>query len=249
MEQDPQPSDVMAQAMLAQSKALTSLVQQLASAHSDPVLDLGGAGSASARGASQRAKMQEELALGRGTFFKEVLQNLARRMAPSQITPGTPQAMLEQGLSLSRYWERFGGWANARDMSLVAYQVGLIFDALMCERYDLAKDHVALLAVSLEQASLDGARMEIGFQLTWLEEPPSSLYLPRTTGLARGRSFAPLASQRWITIVLAYLKELDTIQARRQEVPRGPATRPPPPEGAEQPAPKRRPKKKPSPPA
>ena len=191
LEQDPVPSDTMAQAMLAQSQALTSLLQQLPSTHADPVLDLGGAGSAGVRGASQRAKMQEELAMGRGTFFKEVLQNLARRMAPSQITPGSPQAMLDQGLSLSRYWERFGGWANARDMSLVAYQVGLIFDALMCDRYELAKDHVALLAVSLEQASLDGARMDIGFQLTWLEEPPSSLYLPRTTGLARGRSFAP----------------------------------------------------------
>ena len=112
-------------------------------------------------------------------------------MVSSQATP-------DQGPSLSRYWERFRGWANARDMSLVAYQVGLIFDALMCDRHELAKDHVALLAVSLEQASLDGARMDIGFQLTWLEEPPSSLYLPRTTGLARGRSFAPLASQRWM---------------------------------------------------
>ena len=115
---------------------------------------------------------------------------LAGALSSRRCCPGTPHAMREQGLSLSRYWERFGAWANARDMSLVAYQVGLIFDALMCERDELAKaTWPFLLAVSL-----NGTRMELGFQLTWLEEPPGSLYLPRTKGLARGRSFAPLAS-------------------------------------------------------
>ncbi|OLP87334.1 Protein MEMO1, partial [Symbiodinium microadriaticum] len=99
VEQDPQPLDVMAQAILAQSKALTSLVQQLASAHADPVLDLGGVGSASARGGVAK--------------------------------PRPPDGSL----------------------------------------------------ADLEQTFLDGARMEIGFQLTWLEEPPSSLYLPRLHGI------------------------------------------------------------------
>ncbi|CAE7191860.1 unnamed protein product [Symbiodinium microadriaticum] len=177
VEVDPPAQNPLAQAMLAQSQALTSLVQQLAASSADPVLDLGAAGSVGVRGASQRAHFQEELAQGKGVFFRQVLQNLGRRMAPSQVVAGSPEAMLEQGLTLSRYWERFGGWANARDMALVAYQVGLIFDAMMGERYDLAKDHLALLAVSLEQSALDGSRMDIGFQLTWLEELPSSMFM------------------------------------------------------------------------
>ncbi|OLP77151.1 hypothetical protein AK812_SmicGene42825 [Symbiodinium microadriaticum] len=201
--------------------ALTSLVQQLATASADPVLDLGAAGSVGVRGASQRAHFQDELAQGKGVFFRQVLQNLARRMAPSQAVTGSPASMLEQGLTLSRYWERFGGWSNARDMALVAYQVGLIFDAMMAERCELAKDHLALLAVSLEQSSLDGSRMDIGYQLTWLEEPPSSMFMARSSHNPRGRAFAPLASQRWITVVLAFLKELDTIQARRGDRPGG----------------------------
>ena len=117
VEQDPQPLDVMAQAILAQSKALTSLVQQLASAHADPVLDLGGVGSASARGASQRSSQD------------------VRRARPR------PGHFLQGGVAKPR----------PPDGSLA----------------------------DLEQTFLDGARMEIGFQLTWLEEPPSSLYLPR----------------------------------------------------------------------
>ena len=55
-------STTLAQAMLAQSQALTSLVAQLASASTDPVLDLGGAGAVGVRGASQRARLQDELA-------------------------------------------------------------------------------------------------------------------------------------------------------------------------------------------
>ena len=248
VEEDPSAQNPLAQAMLAQSQALTSLVQQLATSSADPVLDLGVAGSVGVRGATQRAHFQEELAQGKGLFFRQVLQNRARRMAPSQVAAGSPAGMLEQGLTMSRYWERFGGWANARDMALVAYQVGLIFDAMMGERYDLAKDHLALLAVSLEQCALDGSRMDIGYQLTWLEEPPSSMFMARPGNHPRGRAFAPLASQKWITVVLAYLKELDTIQARRGDAQRPSAPRPPPADPADSAgAPKRKPKRKPGP--
>ena len=62
---------LLAQAVLAQSQALTALVSQLAAASSDPVLDLGGQG-VSTRGAAQRAKLQEELASGRGSFTLKV---------------------------------------------------------------------------------------------------------------------------------------------------------------------------------
>ena len=103
--------DPLAQAMLAQSQALTSLVSQLAAASGEPLLDLAGSGSVGVRGASQRANVQDELAQGKGTFFTQVLSNLARRMQPALQHASSPGNLLRKGYSLSRYWERFGGWS------------------------------------------------------------------------------------------------------------------------------------------
>ncbi|CAE7831595.1 unnamed protein product [Symbiodinium sp. CCMP2592] len=242
-------SDPLARAMLLQSQALTSLVQQLAAAGGDGSLEPSVAGALGVRGSAQRAKLQEELAQGKGAFFQQVTQNIARRMMPSQSLSSSPAELLTQGVSMSRYLERFGGWANSRDLGLLAYQVGLIFDALLADRTDLARDHVALLATCLEQAALDHGRMEVAYQLTLLEDPPSSMFLARSGPTARGRAFAPMASQRWVSVVLAHLRELDTIQARRAEHAR-PGRPPPQPTGdatkdeEDSPPPRRRPPKK-----
>jgi hypothetical protein len=37
-------------------------------------------------------------------------------------------------------------------------------------------------------------------------------------GLTQARAFSPLADQRWVTVALAYVKELDVIQTKRQEL-------------------------------
>ena len=206
--------DPLAQAMLAQSQALTSLVSQLAAASGEPLLDLAGSGSVGVR---QRAKLQDELAQGKGTFFTQVLSNLARRMQPALQHASSPGDLLRQGYSLSRYWERFRGWSASRDNALVAHQVALAFDALQADRVGLAKDHIALLAVFLEQSLLDSNRTDVAYQLTFLEEPPVGMFVARQGIGAQSRAFAPLASQRWVAVVLSYLKELDTIQGRRQE--------------------------------
>ena len=45
--------------------------------------------------------------------------------------------------------------------------------------------------------------MDLAYQLTWLEKPPSGMYANRaSSGLMRPRPFAPLASQRWMAVVL-----------------------------------------------
>ena len=186
--------DPLAQAMLAQSQALTLLVSQLAAASGEPLLDFAGTGSVGVRGASQRAKLQEELAQGKGTFFAQVLANLLRASCPGDL--------LRQGYSLSRYWERFGGWSASRDNALIAHQVALAFDALEADRVDMAKDHIALLAVFLEQTLLDSNRTDVAYHLTLLEEPPVGMFVARQGQGAQSRAFAPLASQRWVTVVL-----------------------------------------------
>ena len=68
--------------------------------------------------------------------------------------------------------------------------------------------HSRLLAVSLEQASLDGGRMDIGYQLTWLEETFQGC---TWDGWARGSCAQPFAP---------HLKELEVIQSKRQDNPR-----------------------------
>lgn len=79
---EPGQSDL-ARAVLARSQALTTLVTQLASG--DPIGDLStGSHTLSAKGAQGRAKLQQELAANKGTFFQSVLQSMARRMQPSR---------------------------------------------------------------------------------------------------------------------------------------------------------------------
>ena len=98
---------------------MTALVGQLAQG-SDPMLDLGQS-SVSTRGATQRVRLQEELASGRGLFFQGVLVNMSRRMLPSMSPETDPQALLRSGVCLSRYFERFGGWGGQRDAALIAH--------------------------------------------------------------------------------------------------------------------------------
>ena len=99
--------------------------------------------------------------------------------------------------------------------------MAMIMDALQVGKVEQAQDHVALLAVGLEQGSMDGGRLDLGYHLTWLEEPPSGMYQARQgSSLLKNRPFTPLASQRWVTVVLGYLKEMEVIQNKRQDTTR-----------------------------
>lgn len=239
------PADThLAQAVYAQSQALTSLVSQLVQGASDPMLDLGVGSSTGTRGSVGRAKLQAELASQKGTIFNSVLASMARRMSPTVPAEGTPMEMLQRGICGTRYMERFGGYGRRRDLGQVQWQVMQILDYLQGENLPAARDACALLAVSLEQAVLDNGRFDLAAVLCLQDDLPSAIYQNREAGqFSRTRSFAPLADQRWITIALAYLKELDTIQAKRQELAGGPA-KPNPNAANPSPKPKGAPKKK-----
>ena len=218
--------DVMlAKAVMEQSRALTSLVSQIASAQSDPMSELtGGSSSAGTRGATTRAKLQLELAQHRGSFFNSVLQSMSRRMAPTSPASSSAEELLARGVSGVRYLERFGGYGRHRELGQLQYQVMSIFDFLMADNVPAAMDGVALLAVTLEQSCLDGGRMELATLLCLQEDPPASIFVNRQiAATSRARSFAPLADQRWITCALAFLKELEIITAKRTELTGGKA--------------------------
>ncbi|CAE6973309.1 unnamed protein product [Symbiodinium natans] len=73
-----------AAAMMAQSRALTALVAQIANA-SDPLSELspGASSSLSTKGSNSRLRLQQELGARGGTFYKRVQEAALRRMEPT----------------------------------------------------------------------------------------------------------------------------------------------------------------------
>ena len=91
-------------------------------------------------------------------------------------------------------------------------------DFLQVGNIGATKDVIALLAVMLEQATMDGGRFfEVAQVLTLQDDVPYTVFTARQGSVAR-RAFAPLADQRWMTVALAYLKELETISSKRVEM-------------------------------
>lgn len=216
-----EPGSVLATAVLEQSRALTSLVSHLQQG-SDPLLggpaDSSGL-SLSSKGAAQREKLQLQLASRSGGFCLAVLQNAVRKLKPAARLPMSLEEAADGDFSLCTYLERYGGYGACKELGLVQYAVAHIFDAAV--RGDLAgtQELTALLAVGLEQASMDGGRMEFGYRMMLLEEPPSNLWSYRQASYdPRSRAFSPLAPQRWATCALAFSKEIDYIQSKRQEI-------------------------------
>ena len=211
--------DALAQAVLAQSQALTSLVAQIAHVQGDPMSELTASSSAGVRGATGRAKLQAELAQQKGLFFRAVLQSMSRRMSPTSSSDASPQELLNRGVSGVRYLERFGGYGRQRELGQLQFQVMTALDYMMAGQMDAAMDTVALLAVTIEQACLDGGRMDLATLLCLQEDAPASIFVNRQMmSTSRTRAFAPLADQRWVTCALAFLKELEVISNKRVEL-------------------------------
>ena len=238
--------DNLAQAVLAQSQALTALVGQIAAQGSDPMLELGSLGSsASTRGAQGRAKLQAELASQRGAFFASVLASMSRRMQPTAPVEGTPGELMSRGICGTKYLERFGGFGKHRELGCLQHQVMTIMDFLQTENLQGARDATALLAVCLDQAVLDNARFDLAFLLCLQEEPPATVFTHREPNiLSKTRAFSPLADQKWVTVALAYIKELDVISAKRLELTSSSAPAPLGSGGGDKPKAKPFPKKK-----
>ena len=214
----------LAQAVLEQSRALTSLVSQL-SQGGDPLLD-GHQGSSAislgSRGAQWREKLQLELASRSGGFFLSVLRNAYKRMKPAARVPTSIQAAQGLDMSMVNYLERFGGYGQSREMGLVQWNLGHIFDCALQEDLEGVREHVALLMTAVEQAVQDNSRWDLAYQLTL-----SQLWAYRhAVTQSRLRACAPLCAQRWATIALAYAKEVDYIQNRKVELTKKQPTQP-----------------------
>ena len=216
----PVQSNDFARAIMEQSKALTALVSQLASNSADPMQDLGSASSSlSSKGSVGRARLQAELAAHRGTFHLQVMQAMSRRMYPAMSTEVEMSTLRDRGVTATQYLERYGGYGRTRDIGMIIWQVGMVLNHMQEENFLAAKDALSLLFVCLEQTALDNGNMQVGLLLSLTEDPPSSLFSARSIATAANpKPFAPTASQKWVTVALQYLKEVDIITTRRQEI-------------------------------
>ena len=117
------------------------------------------------------------------------------------------------------FLERFGGYGQYKELGLIQYALAHICDALVHSDLNGARDYLALLMVGVDQANLDGNRWELAYRMMLPEEPPSQLWGYRNQSFdPRSKSFSALAPQQWTTVALAYSKEMDYIQTKRQEV-------------------------------
>ena len=127
--------------------------------------------------------------------------------------------LVQRGVTATQYLERFGGFGKARDLGFLAWQVALIMNFMQEDNIPAAKDSLSLLFVCMEQGAMDGGNLNLGLLLALVEDPPYSLFSQRTLASSPNpRPFAPSASQRWATVALQYLREMDLISTRRTEI-------------------------------
>ena len=151
------------QAVLEQSRALTSLV---AHNSSDPFSDLSSSSSAlSSKGAIGRAKLQSELAAHKGVFSNSVIQSMARRMQPALPSEVELSVLRDRGITPTQYLERFGGFGRCKDIGFIIWQVAMCLNHMMEENHAAARYSLSLLFVCLEQTAMDSGNMQVGLLL------------------------------------------------------------------------------------
>ncbi|CAE7151474.1 unnamed protein product, partial [Symbiodinium necroappetens] len=213
----------LASALLAQSRALTSLVSQMAGS-GDPLADLatGSSSSISVKGSAARMKLQRELHSRSGSFFLKVQEAALRRMEPTANL-----AMLEDDVRnrpiLTRYLERYGGFQDQRTWGLIQWQLAQVFDLLGSGQVEGAKDVLAMTLVMIDQTVIDGGRPDLGWILSLQEDPPAQLFSAPQHTAGSIRPCSHLTDPKWLAVALSYVKEMETLSSKRTEMAKAPA--------------------------
>ena len=197
----------------------------------------------------RRQRLQDVLRNRRGTLAAQVMENMRRRFGRGSSQIPCPL----------QYLERFGGYGQNTELAVVAWLTAGILEAAWARDIEATQDLAALMLVAVEQANLDQGNWDLAWLLTLQDDIPSGVFAPSRNLGPGPRAFAPLASQQWTTIALAYLREMDTLQTRRRELrearrpprfqQRAPGSDQSPPQGADGgdapgPTPKRRPRRR-----
>ena len=215
-----EPKDAVTKALMQQSAAITSLVAHIASG-GDPLIDLQGSQSSgsslSTRGAQRRERMQQELACGNSNYFLQVQQQLFKKLNPSKPLPRTDAELLASSISMTDYMEKFGGFKSRPDLGMIMWLLSHAMDAGAQGNSHLMREFVALTVVCIDQSNQDG-NWSMAYTLSLLEEPPNQIFNDRGHGMTSiGRPFSPLVPPSWASTALAFVKELEVLNSKKQE--------------------------------
>ena len=200
-----------------QQSAMLALVSQMAGG-SDPLSDLTSHGqfSTTTRGVQKREKMQSDLATGSSTYYMQMMQQLHKKLYPSRPLPKSEGELGH--LSFLEYLEKTGGYRSARESGLMMWLIGHVVDALAVEDLHMARERVALLAISLEQSVVDKGDWSIAFLLSLASEPPLQMFQEKSSVMSPfGQPFAGLVPPSWAATVLAYVKELEVLSNKKAD--------------------------------
>ena len=225
------------QAISQQSSAMLALVSHLAGAQ-DSLTDLQIPGllSTTTKGVQKRERMQSDLASGSSTYYLQMMQQLHKRLHPAKPLPKTESELSH--LSFLEYLEKTGGYRNSRETGLILWLVGHIIDAAALEDLHMVKERLALLAIALEQSSVDKGDWGIAYLLSLASDPLLTMFQDRTTVVSPfNHPFSSLVPPSWATAVLAYVKELEVLSNKKSDTV---AVKKPPKNPADPPSPKRK---------
>ena len=214
-----QPQDFMMQTLNQQSSALTALVAHLTTG-GEGLLDIGSSSSSSAtgtRGLQRRERLIAELAGGSSTFFLQFQQQLYRKMNPS--VPKTEEEIQRNPPSLLNYLERNGGFRTQRTLGLVLWMLAYAVDAGARGDDHMMREHLVLAVTAIEQCAVDSGEWGLGFLLSLAADPPVHLFQDRSNTVSmQHRTFGGLVPPAWSTVAVAYLREMEVLNSKKQDL-------------------------------
>lgn len=208
--------DPMQQIMMMQLKQNQQLLEKLcAPKHRDPVLGAlagGGSGSESASGSGVKGCLARDAFL---VAVQDVEKVASMAMANAARELGMSRDRIDASL-MRTYVEKKIPLAESRLLANLATMLAESW-AIGFEAKNIAlMGVVSRMLFFVEQSAIDGGRMQMGYLLGGFPEPAMHLLSQRRRSSLS--PFAKLCNPAWLSANIAYLKDLDYIEARTQQL-------------------------------
>lgn len=173
--------------------------------------------SSSMKGVQRREKLQSELASRSGNFYLLLTQQIHKKLHPGRALPRSEAEL--GGVSMLEYLEKSGGYKNQKTLGLIQWILAHAVDAAAQEDFAGAKEILALLAMSIEQANYDGGDWSVAYLVSLHEDPPIQLFQERSMQVSStSRPFSPLIPPSWTATTLSYIKDLEVLANKKPDL-------------------------------
>ena len=138
---------------------------------------------------------------------------------PSMVAPKTEEDIQKNPPSLADYLERHGGFRSQRTLGIILWMLSYAVDAGARGEDRLMKEHLALAVASIEQCAVDQGEWGLGYLLSLSADPPLQLFQDRHQTVAmHQKSFGGLVPPQWSTVAVAFLKEMEVLNTKKQDL-------------------------------